>query len=414
MSATGRAEPRDLTFLFTDVEGSTQLLEEHGETYARALSEHRRILRKICASHSGDEMGTAGDAYFAAFHRPSDAIAAAIDAQLALRSHDWPPRCELRVRIGLHTGPAETDGGDYVGMAVHVAARVCDAGHGGQILLSAATAQQAGDARVAPIGEHHLKGVAESIELLAVVDPRLPHDFPPPRTAPPARSTAPHTLRVLLVDDQELVRTGFRMILGAVDGLSIVGEAANGLEAIDEAARLDPDVVLMDIRMPEMNGIEATRQITAAGSDRPKVVILTTFDLDEYVYDALRAGASGFLLKDSPPADVVRAIQVAAAGDSLLSPSITRRLMEEFTTARPAAATAGRDDRLEHLTEREREVLVEIARGASNSELAERLFISETTVKSHVRSLLTKLGARDRVHLVVAAYEAGLVSPGDS
>ena len=224
-------------------------------------------------------------------------------------------------------------------------------------------------------------------------------------------------LRVLLVDDQELVRTGFRMILGTMEGLEVVGEATNGFQAIEEAQRLDPDVVLMDIRMPEMNGIEATKQITAGNPDRPKVVILTTFDLDEYVYDALRAGATGFLLKDSPPADVVRAIQVAAAGDSLLAPSITRRLVAEFAAAPKAATRTGAgtgDASLGSLTQREREVLVEIARGASNSELAERLFISETTVKSHVRSLLTKLGARDRVQLVVAAYEAGLVSPGDA
>lgn len=220
-------------------------------------------------------------------------------------------------------------------------------------------------------------------------------------------------LRVLLVDDQELVRTGFRLILGTMEGLEVVGEASNGQQAIEEAKRLDPDVVLMDIRMPEMNGIEATRRITAGNSSRPKVVILTTFDLDEYVYDALRAGATGFLLKDSPPADVVRAIQVAAAGDSLLAPSVTRRLVAEFANTPRTSPRIGDDASLGSLTQREREVLVEIAKGASNSELAERLFISETTVKSHVRSLLTKLGARDRVQLVVAAYEAGLVSPGE-
>ena len=221
-------------------------------------------------------------------------------------------------------------------------------------------------------------------------------------------------LRVLLVDDQELVRTGFRMILGAMEELEVVGEAANGREAIEETKRLDPDVVLMDIRMPEMNGIDATRQLTAGKPDRPKVVILTTFDLDEYVYDALRAGATGFLLKDSPPTDVLRAIQVAAAGDSLLAPSVTRRLVAEFASVPPAGRRPTDDASLGVLTQREREVLVEIAKGATNSELAERLFISETTVKSHVRSLLTKLGARDRVQLVVAAYEAGLVSPGDA
>ena len=226
--------------------------------------------------------------------------------------------------------------------------------------------------------------------------------------------TARPELRVLLVDDQELVRTGFRLILGAMDGIEVVGEASNGQHAIEEAKRLDPDVVLMDIRMPEMNGIEATRRITAGKSDRPKVVILTTFDLDEYVYDALRAGATGFLLKDSPPAEVVRAIEVAAAGDSLLAPSVTRRLVAEFAAGPKATARSGDDTSFGSLTQREREVLVEIAKGASNSELAERLFISETTVKSHVRSLLSKLGARDRVQLVVAAYEAGLVSPGEA
>jgi DNA-binding NarL/FixJ family response regulator len=217
-------------------------------------------------------------------------------------------------------------------------------------------------------------------------------------------------IRVLIVDDQEMVRTGFRLILGASAGLSVVGEASNGLEAIDAIERTEPDVVLMDIRMPEMNGIEATQRITAA-ADAPKVVILTTFDLDEYVYDALRAGASGFMLKDSPPADVVRAIEVVAAGESLLAPSITRKLIGEFTArAEPVRATA---TRVEGLSEREVEVLGLIARGRTNGELAADLFISEATVKTHVRNLLTKLDARDRVQLVVFAYEHGLVKPGD-
>ena len=207
------------------------------------------------------------------------------------------------------------------------------------------------------------------------------------------------TIRVLIVDDQEMVRTGFRLILGAIEGLEVVGEASNGAEAIAAAAETEPDVVLMDIRMPEMDGIEATRQISAA--DGPKVVILTTFDLDEYVYDALRAGASGFLLKDAPPADVVRAIEVVAKGESLLAPSITRRLIGEFTARAPAAerppvAIGG-------LSDREVEVLTHIARGLTNGELASTLFISEATVKTHVRNLLMKLNARDRVQLVVLA-----------
>jgi DNA-binding NarL/FixJ family response regulator len=205
-----------------------------------------------------------------------------------------------------------------------------------------------------------------------------------------------------------MVRTGFRLILGATEGLQVVGEASNGLDALDVIAEAQPDVVLMDIRMPEMNGIEATQEITAKPG-APRVVILTTFDLDEYVYDALRAGASGFMLKDAPPADVVRAIQVVAAGESLLAPSITRKLIGEFT--RGNAPSRAERKTIEGLSEREVEVLTHIARGLTNAELAETLFISEATVKTHVRNLLQKLDARDRVQLVVFAYEAGLVTP---
>jgi DNA-binding NarL/FixJ family response regulator len=216
------------------------------------------------------------------------------------------------------------------------------------------------------------------------------------------------TIRLLIVDDQEMVRTGFRLIFGATDGLEVVGEAANGIEAIAAVETARPDVVLMDIRMPEMDGIEATRHITAH-QNGPKVVILTTFDLDEYVYDALRAGASGFMLKDAPPADVVRAIEVVAEGESLLAPSITRRLIGEFTTGKSTGVQS--PVALEGLTDREAEVLTLIARGLTNAELSESLFIAEPTVKTHVRNLLTKLGARDRVQLVVFAYENGLVRP---
>jgi DNA-binding NarL/FixJ family response regulator len=219
--------------------------------------------------------------------------------------------------------------------------------------------------------------------------------------------------RVLLVDDQELVRTGFRMILGAVEGITIVGEAVDGRDAIEAVVRDRPDVVLMDIRMPEMNGIEATARITAA-PDGPRVVILTTFDLDEYVYDALRAGASGFLLKDARPDDVVRAIEVVMAGEALLAPSITRRLVQEFSSGArsepaPEPATSALVGRL---SEREVEVLVQVAHGLTNAEIATALYISETTVKSHIRSLLTKLEARDRVQLVLIAFEGGVVRPG--
>ena len=221
-------------------------------------------------------------------------------------------------------------------------------------------------------------------------------------------------IRVLLVDDQALVRAGFRMILDAEPEMEVVGEAGDGREAIDQVRALRPEIVLMDIRMPELDGLEATRRILdgAAEADAPRILMLTTFDLDEYVYEALRAGASGFLLKDTPPEQLVAAIHVVAQGDSLLSPSITRQVISEFvkgTGPKPQAQFP----RLADLTARELEVLMLIARGLSNAEIAKSLFVSETTVKTHVARILMKLGLRDRVQAVVLAYEAGLVTPGD-
>jgi DNA-binding NarL/FixJ family response regulator len=226
----------------------------------------------------------------------------------------------------------------------------------------------------------------------------------------PAAPGPPHPIRVLVVDDQELVRSGFCVILDTAEGITVVGEAANGEAALAAVAAHHPDVVLMDIRMPVMDGLEATRLLTR-GPAAPKVVMLTTFDLDEYVYEALRAGASGFLLKDSPRADLVSAVRAAAAGNALLAPSVTRRLIEAF--ARRPPATAPSPTRLASLTAREREVLVLLARGGSNTEIAAALFVSEATVKTHVGNLLAKLGLRDRVQAVILAYETGIVVPGD-
>ena len=218
------------------------------------------------------------------------------------------------------------------------------------------------------------------------------------------------SVRVLIVDDQALVRTGFRMILESEPDIEVVGEAGDGVQAIEEARRLEPDVVLMDVRMPELDGIEATRRLLANGAGTTKVVMLTTFDMDEYVYDALRAGASGFLLKDVPPEQLIDGIRAVANGDALLAPSITRRLIEEFVRSAPSRTEppAGLDE----LTTREVEVLRLIARGFSNAEIAKELFVSETTVKTHVAHVLMKLNVRDRVQAVVLAYESGIVQPG--
>jgi DNA-binding NarL/FixJ family response regulator len=220
-------------------------------------------------------------------------------------------------------------------------------------------------------------------------------------------------ISVLLADDQPLLRRGFRMILEAEDGLAVVGEARDGAEAIELARRCRPDVVLMDIRMPGTDGIEATRRITAA-EPGVRVLVLTTFDIDEYAFGALRAGASGFLLKDVRPGELVAAVRTVAAGDAVVSPRVTRRLLEEYAEVLPVAGAAQDSPYpgLGALTEREREVLVTVAQGLSNTEIAAALHVSETTVKSHVGRILAKLGLRDRVQIVVCAYESGLVRPG--
>jgi DNA-binding NarL/FixJ family response regulator len=211
------------------------------------------------------------------------------------------------------------------------------------------------------------------------------------------------SVRVLVADDQSMVRAGFRMLLSGKDDIEVVAEASNGLEAIEKAARFDPDVVLMDIRMPELDGLEATRQILAADASA-RILILTTFDLDEYVYEALRAGASGFVLKDDPPEQLIAAIHTVAAGDALLSPTITRRVIRQF--ARAPRPTPPKE--LAELSERERDVFRLIAKGLSNAEIGQELFISETTVKTHVTHILHKLDLRDRVQAVVLAYQTGV------
>ena len=222
-------------------------------------------------------------------------------------------------------------------------------------------------------------------------------------------TNADERIRVLVTDDQALMRTGFRMILNAQNDIEVVGEAIDGADAIRQFERLGPDVVVMDVRMPTMDGIEATRRLTAA--DPPaRVLILTTFDLDEYVYEALRVGASGFLLKDRPPEELVAAVRIVASGDALLAPTVTRRLIEEFARRSPAVGQV--ETKLAGLTEREREVLVLMARGQSNAEIATTLYVAETTVKTHVGRVLHKLRLRDRAQAVVLAYESGLVQPG--
>ena len=220
------------------------------------------------------------------------------------------------------------------------------------------------------------------------------------------------TISVLIADDQAMVRAGFAALLDAHDGIRVTGQASTGTEAVSLAARLDPDVILMDVRMPDLDGIEATRRILGSSypaAHVPRILMLTTFDIDDYVYDALEAGASGFLLKDALPEELVHAVRVVAGGDALLAPSVTRRVIAQFAGRRPRTPRAA--SALVELTDREREVLVLIGRGRSNGEIAAELFIAEQTVKTHVGKVLAKLGLRDRVHAVILAYDTGLVEP---
>ena len=217
------------------------------------------------------------------------------------------------------------------------------------------------------------------------------------------------TIRVVIADDQGMVRSGFTVLLNAQPDIEVIGEAVNGQEAVTQAASLHPDVILMDVRMPVLDGLQATRQITAM-DDPPKILVLTTFDLDDYVYEALRSGASGFLLKDASARELAEAVRLVAAGDALLAPGVTRRLIAEF--ARMGAPRAPSRKQLDGLTERESEVLALVARGMSNGEIADHLVVAEQTVKTHVSRILMKLGLRDRTQAVVLAYESGLVHPG--
>jgi DNA-binding NarL/FixJ family response regulator/class 3 adenylate cyclase len=397
-----------VSFLMSDIERSTDLVRQLGrERYEVVLRDHRAIISEAVAGFGGSSVDSQGDSTFAVFGRASDAVRAAARAQVELASCEWPDDAILRVRMGIHTGEATASDGNYHGLAVHRAARICAEAKGGQVLVSHATVSVIEDARdglggvsLVEVGERRLKDFQEPVRL---------HQL---QTADGAASVSEASrIGVLIVDDQALVRTGFRMILEAEADLDVVGEAADGADAVDEARRTKPDVILMDVRMPNVDGLEATRRLLEGKEEGPRVLILTTFDLDEYVYEALKAGASGFLLKDTPPEELVDAIHVVARGEALLAPSITKRVIEEFVRRPPESARPASPE-LEELTARELEMLRYVARGLSNGEIAKEAFVSETTVKTHVAHILMKLHLRDRVQAVVFAYENGVVAPG--
>jgi DNA-binding NarL/FixJ family response regulator/class 3 adenylate cyclase len=395
-----------VTILVTELVGSASLFERHGDETADAVRrEHFAALRQALAAHDGREVRSTGEGLMVAF---SSAVAA-VRCAVAMQHATTAAAGGAQLCVGLDAGEPLPDGDDLYGTPVIVAGRLCDAAGAGEILASEVVRQVAGP-RVAelmtPVGALRLRGVAERVGA-AQVRWQEEADGPVAAFGPPA---ARRPISVVIADDQRLLRTGFKVILDAEPDITVVGEAADGRAAVDAVLRRRPDVVLMDIRMPELDGLQAARRILAEPGLATAVLMLTTFDVSEYIYEALRIGASGFLLKDTPADRLLDAVRVVAAGDALLAPSITRRLITQFARSarpEPGAVPAA----LAELTARELEVLRLVARGLSNAEIAAELVLGENTIKTHIAHLLGKLGLRDRVQAVVLAYETGLAAP---
>jgi DNA-binding NarL/FixJ family response regulator/class 3 adenylate cyclase len=395
-----------VTIMFTDLVGSTTLYDRYGDEEADARrAAHFAVLREVVAAHDGREVKSTGDGLMVVFSSAVAAVRCAVELQRATTS--GPDG--LAMRIGIDAGEPLEEGGDLYGTPVIVASRLCDAAGPGEVLATEVVRQIAGP-RVAelmrPAGTFRARGISDSVAT-ALVRWRDDED------EDLAIDTGEAPLRpitVVIADDQRLLRTGFRVILDAEPDITVVGEAGDGHAAVDVVARRRPDVILMDIRMPGLDGLAAAERILSTPENATAVVMLTTFDASEYVFRALRIGATGFLLKDTPPDRLLDAVRVAAAGEALIAPRITRRLIADFARAsRPVVD--GLPPALAELTAREVEVLRLVAQGLSNSEIATELVLGENTVKTHVGRVLSKLELRDRVQAVVLAYESGLVTP---
>ena len=388
--------------MFADMGGPCRPLPPHREEAARAgVREQRGSLAAIATAHGGRVVPSSGDGLFLTFASAVQAVRCAVEMQRAARDYG------LDLRVGIDAGEPAIEDGEPRGAPVLTASRLCDAADAGQILASPvvhAVAAPHVTEPIRPAGKMRLRGLPDPVAVTQVVWREEDEAI---LTDPPAVRERPIT--VVIADDQKLLRAGFSVILEAEPDITVIGEAADGRAAVDTVLRRRPDVVLMDIRMPVLDGLDAAERILTEPGAETAVVMLTTFDASEYVYRALRIGASGFLLKDAPSDRLLDAVRVAAAGEALIAPSITRRLVERFSVAPPDPTTV---PELRELTSRELDVLRLIARGMSNQEIARELVLGENTIKTHVTRVLFKLGLRDRVQAVVLAYETGVVRPG--
>lgn len=411
-----------VTIMFTDIEGSTALRTSLGDERANAvLREHYTLVREQVQAHHGHELKTIGDGFLVAFTSVRGAIACAVAIQRGRESHGDHPAAGLRVRIGLNTGEVLRENGDVSGEAVHAAQRICDRARGVGIVVANVTKELAGTipgVTFTDRGQADLKGFPTPWRLWQVewrVAPENGTDGGTPSIRQEADRAGMQPvlgthrgIRVLLVDDQELVRAGLRRILQTTDDLEVVGECTDGAEVPDAVHEHRPDVVLMDIRMKGVDGVEATRRLRERDGT-PPVLVLTTFDDDELLSEALRAGAAGFQLKDAPGEEIVRAIRTVAEGEAWLDPGVTGRVLKRYQGSARVSKQARAS--MDYLTPRELEVLKLVGRGSTNSEIAQELVITEVTVKSHITHIFAKLGLRDRAATIVFAFDSGLVTP---
>jgi len=407
-----------VTFLFTDIESSTKLWEIVPEKMKIALSRHHAILHIAIESNDGVAFQIIGDAFCAAFSTAPAAVSAALDAQHDLYVEQWDLPFPICARMGIHTGLAELTSSDSLtggyasNRTLNRVARILSIGHGGQILLSSVTADLVrdhlpNDTSLHDLSEHRLKDLTRAEHVYQLIHPDLPTDFPPLKSLNIPQGNLMKKIRVLIADDHALFREGLRALLNAMPDIEVAGEAADGETAITQVATAQPDVILMDINMPGLNGIEATRDILSAHPSLG-IIMVTMLEDDASVFAAMKAGARGYVLKGAHHEDILQAIRTVAGGQAVFGPAIAARMMAFFQNLNAASKPAASTDAFPELTDREREVLQLMSHGASNKDIAEKLVISGKTVSNHITNIFSKLQVADRAQAVLRARDAGL------